>query len=198
MKPLLTARDLISFVAFVITAAEFTYWLGGRTRQAIDSASNTLAALWAISWGVGEQSHYEVLSEAIDTVIAAFAPKPAEMLPGDLVTVALCGAHAPLNGTYTIASVTSRTPQASPGASPSVVRKDPGLSLRRPRRYRWFCDKLRLTLPRRHLPRHNDHTGGWHAPRKHEERAPGNGSHGLVKPFEINRPDVSHHRRLGR
>ena len=81
MKPLLTARDLISFVAFVITAAEFTYWLGGRTRQAIDSASNTLAALWAISWGVGEQSHYEVLSEAIDMLIAAFAPRSVEMLP---------------------------------------------------------------------------------------------------------------------
>ena len=81
MKPLLTARDLISFVAFVVTSAEFTYWLGGRTRQAIDSASDTLAALWAISWGVGEQPHYEALSEAIDTVITAFAPKPAEMLP---------------------------------------------------------------------------------------------------------------------
>jgi hypothetical protein len=81
MKPLLTARDLISFVAFVVTAAEFTYWLGGRTRQAIDNASDTLAALWAISWGVGEQAHYEALSEAIDAAIAAFAPRPAEMLP---------------------------------------------------------------------------------------------------------------------
>jgi hypothetical protein len=81
MKPLLTARDLISFVAFVITAAEFTYWLGQCSRQAIDSASDTLAALWAISWGVGEQPHYEALGEAIDAAIAAFAPRPAEMLP---------------------------------------------------------------------------------------------------------------------
>jgi hypothetical protein len=118
MKPLLTARDLISFVAFVVTAAEFTYWLGGRTRQAINSASDTLAALWAISWGVGEQSHYEVLSEAIDTVIAAFAPRS-----GDLVTVAL-GAHAPLNGTYIIDSVTSTTLPLPPTTSaPPEPRK---------------------------------------------------------------------------
>jgi hypothetical protein len=110
VKPVLTARDLISLVAFLITAAKFTYWLGSRTRHAINSASDTLAALWAISWGVGEQPHYAALSEAIDTVLAAFTPaKPAKMLPGDLVTVALCGAHAPLNGTYRITSVTSIT-----------------------------------------------------------------------------------------
>jgi hypothetical protein len=96
MKPVLTARDLISLVAFLITAAEFTYWLGRRTRHAIDSANDTLAALWAISWGVGEQPHYEVLSEAIDAVIAALAPaKPAEMLS--------------LNGTCVIGSVTTAT-----------------------------------------------------------------------------------------
>ena len=85
MKPLLTARDLISFVAFVVTAAEFTYWAGRRTRQAIDSANDTLAALWAVSWGVGEQAHYEALSEAIDAAITAFAPRPVEMLPAMVV-----------------------------------------------------------------------------------------------------------------
>ena len=106
MKPVLTARDLISLVAFLITAAEFTYWLGRRTRQAIDSPNDTLAALWAVSWGVGEQPHYEVLSEAIDTVIAAFAPaKPAEMLS--------------LNGTCVIGSVTTATlPLPSASSAP--------------------------------------------------------------------------------
>ena len=108
MKPVLTARDLISLVIFLITAAEFTYWLGRRTRHAINSASDTLAALWAITWGVGEQPHYEVLSEAIDTVIAALAPaKPAEMLS--------------LNSACTIDSVASTTlplPSA-PSAAPA-------------------------------------------------------------------------------
>jgi len=133
VKPVLTARDLISLVAFLITAAEFTYWLGRRTRHAINSASDTLAALWAISWGVGEQPHYEALSEAIDTVIAAFAPaKPAEMLPGDLVAVALCGAHAPLNGTYRIASVTSTTlPLPSAPSAPPAPRTPRPASRRR-------------------------------------------------------------------
>ena len=131
MKPLLTARDLISFVAFVVTAAEFTYWLGQRSRQVIDSASDTLAALWAISWGVGEQAHYEVLSEAIDTVIVAFTPKPSKMLPGDLVTVALCGAHAPLNGTYTIASVTSTTLPLPPAPSAPPEPRKPRPARRR-------------------------------------------------------------------
>ena len=70
-------KSLISFVAFVITAAEFTYWLGRRSRHAIDSANDTLAALWAVSWGVGEDQHYELVSEAIDVLIAAFAPKPS-------------------------------------------------------------------------------------------------------------------------
>lgn len=125
MKPLLTARDLISFVAFVITAAEFTYWLGGRTRQAIDSASDTLAALWAISWGVGEQAHYEVLSEAIDTVITTFAPRS-----GDLVTVAF-GAHAPMNGTYTIASVTTTTLPLPPAPSAPPEPRKPRPARRR-------------------------------------------------------------------
>jgi len=132
VKPVLTPRDLISLVAFLITTAEFTYWLGRRTRHAINSASDTLAALWAISWGVGEEPHYEVLSEAIDTVIAAIAPaKPAEMLPGDLVTVALCGAHAPLNGTYSITSVTSTTLPLPP--APSAL---PAPSTPRPTRRR--------------------------------------------------------------
>jgi len=81
MKPILTARDLVSLVAFMITATEFTYWLGGRTRQAIDSLGNTLLALWVVSWGVGEQAHYEVLGEAIDAVVAILAPVPAEILP---------------------------------------------------------------------------------------------------------------------
>jgi hypothetical protein len=116
VKPVLTARDLISLVAFLITAAEFTYWLGRRTRQVIDSASDTLAALWAISWGVGEQPHYEVLSEAIDTVIAAFAPaKPAEMLS--------------LSGTCVIGSVTPATlplpPAPSAPSAPSTPRPAP-------------------------------------------------------------------------
>ena len=125
MKPLLTARDLISFVAFVVTAAEFTYWLGGRTRQVIDSASNTLLALWVVSWGVGEQAHYEVLSEAIDVAIATFAPRP-----GDLVTVAL-GAHAPMNGTYTIDSVTSTTLPAPPAPSAPPEPRTPRPARRR-------------------------------------------------------------------
>jgi hypothetical protein len=81
MKPILTADDLISLVAFMITAAEFTYWLGGRTRQAIDSLGNTLLALWVVSWGVGERAHYKVLGEAIDTVVTAFASRHAELLP---------------------------------------------------------------------------------------------------------------------
>ena len=70
-------KSLISFVAFVITAAEFTYWLGRRSRQAVDCANDTLAALWAVSWGVGEEQHYELVSEAIDVLIAVFAPKPS-------------------------------------------------------------------------------------------------------------------------
>jgi hypothetical protein len=111
MKPVLTARDLISLVAFLITAAEFTYWLGRRTRQAINSASDTLAALWAISWGVGEQPHYEALSEAIDAVIAALAlAKPAEMLS--------------LNGTCVIGGVTPATlPLPSAPPAPPAPRK---------------------------------------------------------------------------
>ena len=126
MKPLLTARDLISFVAFVVTAAEFTYWAGRRTRQAIDSANDTLAALWAVSWGVGEQAHYEALSEVIDAAIAVFAPKP-----GDLVTVALGGVHAPLNGIYTIDSVTSTTLPLPPAPSAPPKPRKPRPARRR-------------------------------------------------------------------
>jgi hypothetical protein len=110
VKPVLTARDLISLVAFLITAAEFSYWLGRRTRHAINSASDTLAALWAISWGVGEQPHYEALSETIDMVIAALAPaKPAETLS--------------LNSACTIGSVAPATLPLPPavGAEPLPI-----------------------------------------------------------------------------
>jgi hypothetical protein len=122
---LLKLSDLVAVIAFVIIAVEFTYWLGQRSRQAIDSASDTLAALWAISWGVGEQPHYEVLSEAIDTVIATFAPRP-----GDLVTVAL-NAHAPLNGTYIIDSVTSTTLPLPPAPSVPPEPRTPRPARRR-------------------------------------------------------------------
>ncbi len=118
MKPLLTACDLISLVAFLITAAEFTYWLGRRTRHAINSANDTLAALWAISWGVGEQPHYEALSEAIDTVIAALAPaKPAAMLS--------------LNSACTIGSATPATLPLPPAPSAPPVPRTPRPARRR-------------------------------------------------------------------
>jgi len=82
MKPLLTARDLISFVAFVVTAAEFTYWLGGRTRQAIEAASDALANLWAIAMGAGEAHHYNAVVEVCDMVADALLPaSPVEAFP---------------------------------------------------------------------------------------------------------------------
>lgn len=79
---LLKLSDFVALIAFVITAAEFTYWLGRRTRQAINSANDTLAAMWAVSWGVGEDRHYSALSEVLDMIATILAPaSPVEPFP---------------------------------------------------------------------------------------------------------------------
>lgn len=73
---------LVPVIAFLITAIQFTYWLGQRSRQAIDAANDALASLWAIGLGAGEERHRNALDEVLNLITAIFSPaRPVEALP---------------------------------------------------------------------------------------------------------------------
>jgi hypothetical protein len=74
---LLKPSDLVAVIAFVITAVEFTYWLGQRSRRALDAANDALSSLWTIAMGVGEDCHYSALGEVLDMVAAILASDKA-------------------------------------------------------------------------------------------------------------------------
>jgi hypothetical protein len=90
-----SGRDLVALVAFLIVAAEFTYWLGRRSRLAIETASDTLSAAWAIAMGVGQDHHHETVDQAIDLFIAAVIAQWASPATQQLAAAAVAAPPAP-------------------------------------------------------------------------------------------------------